>query len=334
LSTIVSGIPSTGSSCCGPLGSATNTSGHLVVQVYENNNYVFNDVDGQPFSAALSHASPAVTTTFYGMALTNDHGTLYTGNNDLSGQLWKLNNDGSLNTVVSTTPSTDVAGHGISTDPANGDIITSSSNGLWEINPTTGVARQIVNTGGSVDGVSVSADGSIVYGADSGFVIGWNISTGAQVFQSQFLGSPDGTGVITGKSKFAGDIVSNNNDGTVWLIDKTTELGTEIASGGSRGDYVGVDLTNGSLFLSQTNSLDRLSCGTGCGFVGPSFPEPSTWVMMLVGFAGLAFAGYRARLKSLAAETSDALALQAPLPVKALPIVAKGEKSDSILARA
>jgi hypothetical protein len=26
-------------------------------------------------------------------------------------------------------------------------------------------------------------------------------------------------------------------------------------------------------------------------------PEPSTWAMMLVGFAGLSFAGYRARTK-------------------------------------
>jgi hypothetical protein len=38
----------------------------------------------------------------------------------------------------------------------------------------------------------------------------------------------------------------------------------------------------------------------GISFVGTSgVPEPSTWAMMLVGFAGLAFAGYRASRKSV-----------------------------------
>jgi hypothetical protein len=30
----------------------------------------------------------------------------------------------------------------------------------------------------------------------------------------------------------------------------------------------------------------------------PAVPEPSTWAMMLVGFAGLGFAGYRASRKT------------------------------------
>jgi hypothetical protein len=37
----------------------------------------------------------------------------------------------------------------------------------------------------------------------------------------------------------------------------------------------------------------------GISFVGSSIPEPSTWAMMLVGFAGLAFAGYRGSRKSV-----------------------------------
>jgi hypothetical protein len=39
------------------------------------------------------------------------------------------------------------------------------------------------------------------------------------------------------------------------------------------------------------------SCGSG------AVPEPSTWAMMLIGFAGLAFAGYRrARVRSTVAD--------------------------------
>ena len=40
-------------------------------------------------------------------------------------------------------------------------------------------------------------------------------------------------------------------------------------------------------------------------FVGPiplvAVPEPSTWAMMLIGFAGLGFASYRARRTAVAA---------------------------------
>jgi hypothetical protein len=32
----------------------------------------------------------------------------------------------------------------------------------------------------------------------------------------------------------------------------------------------------------------------------PAIPEPSTWAMMLVGFAGLGFAGYRVSRKTAA----------------------------------
>jgi hypothetical protein len=41
----------------------------------------------------------------------------------------------------------------------------------------------------------------------------------------------------------------------------------------------------------------------GFGFdlaIGGAVPETSTWTMMLVGFAGLGFAGYRASRKSVA----------------------------------
>jgi hypothetical protein len=39
----------------------------------------------------------------------------------------------------------------------------------------------------------------------------------------------------------------------------------------------------------------------GNSISGSTVPEPSTWAMMLVGFAGLAYAGYRASRKSASA---------------------------------
>ena len=43
-----------------------------------------------------------------------------------------------------------------------------------------------------------------------------------------------------------------------------------------------------------------LSLETTGVIITPGTPEPSTWVMMLVGFAGLGFAGYRASRQSAA----------------------------------
>jgi hypothetical protein len=41
------------------------------------------------------------------------------------------------------------------------------------------------------------------------------------------------------------------------------------------------------------------------GSVSPGVPEPSTWLMMLAGFAGLGLAGYRASRKSAAFPTKN-----------------------------
>jgi hypothetical protein len=290
-----SGTPSNG--CCGPLGVATNSAGQVVFQVYGVGNFLVNDVNGQTFNPA-TQTSP-LTSTGYGMAITNSGGTLYTGNNDAGSVLQKLNSDGTFNSTVATTPASGVAGHGITTNPTNGNIVASAFNGIWSINLGTGVATQIVSTTANIDGVSMSADGQIVYGAiNDNQIVGWNINTHAVVFSSQILNQPDGTGVIAGSGLFAGDIVSNNNDGTVWLIDHITGNAVEIASNGTRGDYVGVDGTNGSLFLTQTNEVLRLSCGADCGFVvQPGVPEPSTWAMMILGFASVGFMAYRRKSK-------------------------------------
>ncbi len=112
------------------------------------------------------------------------------------------------------------------------------------------------------------------------------------------IGSPDGTGVIVGNNKFAGDIIANANDGTLWLLDPTANTSTLIGTNGSRGDYTGLDLNDGSLLLTQTDEVLRLSCGQGCAFT-PPVPELSTWAMMIVGFCGVGLLAYRRRDRAI-----------------------------------
>jgi uncharacterized membrane protein len=70
-------------------------------------------------------------------------------------------------------------------------------------------------------------------------------------------------------------------------FDPSGSASTTINSLNDKGDIVGFYTTEGD---------------TVVGFVGTPVPEPSTWAMMLLGFAGFGFLGYRkARLGTLAA---------------------------------
>jgi hypothetical protein len=281
LSLFVDQVPASGF-CCGPLGIATNNLGQVVLQVYPNGrNYVFNDVDNQHFSSLLSSAP--FSSTSYGAAITNSGGTLFATNNDSSQTVYKLNPDGSINSPL-TAPG--IGGHGITTNFATGHLVTANGSTIRDVNQVTGTSTIIVS-GFDVDGVSVSADGSTVYGATGGHVLGWNYS-GTLVYDSGFLGSPDGTGVIQGANIFSGDLISNDNDGNVFLLDPTAHTSLLIATGGSRGDYVGIDNTNGTLFLTQTDSVYRLGCGQASCFFSAPVPEPETYALMLAGLGCLA----------------------------------------------
>jgi len=285
LTLFVDQAPNTGF-CCGPLGVATNNLGQVVLQDYSNGkNNVFADIDNQHFSAAISAAT--FVSNSYGVALANSGGTLYATNNDAGQIVYRLNADGSPAAPVTGAG---VGGHGLWTNPATGHLVASNGSVINDINPVTGSFSTIVR-GIDVDGVSVSQDGSFIYGASGGHVFGWNYA-GALVYDSGFLGSPDGTGVIQGNNLLSGDIIANSNDGQVWLLDPVAHTAVVIANGGSRGDYVGVDNTNGSLFLTQTDSVYRLTCGTDCAFTN-TVPEPETYALMLAGLAALGVIGRR-----------------------------------------
>jgi hypothetical protein len=67
--------------------------------------------------------------------------------------------------------------------------------------------------------------------------------------------------------------------------DPTGDDDATIQLTNAAGDFIGANISNVTVAVSTTLPV----------------PEPSTWAMMLVGFAGLGFAGYRARKRGFLA---------------------------------
>jgi hypothetical protein len=302
LDTFVSGYNFGGSLSYGPLAQGILSNGNVITgSSGDQKIYVFSDVNGQTLGSAISATSYGCQTANCNFAMTTAGGQVY-GAQSFGGTYERFNSNGTFAPLTTTGT---LATNGVTNflgmwgNPVNGHIISSSSVGLIDIDPTTGNYRVIV-AGLQPDGVSVSPDGTRAYVQINGGISVYNIATGA--FITSYSGNghgPDGTGVIAG-GIFDGFIVVNNNDGTVGLINPTTGIETIIASGGSRGDYVSPDTSNGTLFLSQNELVDRLGCGPGCAIGVSAVPEPSTWAMLLLGFAGIGFMAYRRSHKGAA----------------------------------
>ena len=296
LSTFVTGFTN---NTVGPLGIAVNSDGNVVVDSSFNlTNYVFHDTDGQTVAGAISSTAFNAFPPAYATAAGSVWGSGgFTGPN--AGKLVKFNNDGTTNTIY-TIPGLSVT-NGMWTNPVSGHLLASSeSTGqIFDIDVSGVTPTFKLVAKAFADGVTVSPDGTKVYGAVAGGVDGWSIATGLATF-SAAVPAADGMGIITSSNSLNGDIVVNTNSGTVVLIDPTTSLQTIIADGGSasRGDYTAADPSNGTLFLTQSGEIDRLACGPGCVVGGPSVPEPSSLLLLGFGLAVLASKALHSKLVS------------------------------------
>ena len=296
LSTFVDGYSFGGN--YGPLAQGILPNGNVITGSVGNGQiYVFKDVDGQHLSDALISTPYVFTTGNPNYAMATAGGQVY-GAQLFGGAYEKFDNSGAH--VALTGPISGVTSFlgmwGVAAGPSAGHFIAASSSGLIDVDPITGTFR-VVNAGLFPDGVSVSPDGLTVYVENGGAVQSYNLATGALIHTFSVGHRPDGTGVISG-GRFNGDVIVNNNDGTLGLLDPTKADGDPdqyaiIASGGSRGDFTSTDTNNGTLFISQIESVLRLGCGPGCAIGATVVPEPSA--LWTVGLGLAVLAGLRRR---------------------------------------
>ncbi len=254
-----------------PYGVAFPSSGGVLVSDDPGNVRLFpSDVDGQSASR-FPPSQNYGTGNAVGMASVG--GKVYMTQAQL-GQVVQLNDDGTLNHVV-------VGGKqyadGIVANPANGHLFvaTQGGNQILDVDPiaqTSTVFATIMSVG-----LALSHDGGTLFTTQFGsnsHVIGFNTTTGAQVFDSGLIAGA-AIGIVQGTGQLAGNLFVNTNQGTVLQVNLTTREQTLIASGGSRGDLMTLDPNDGSALVTQTDSLVRLSFGNPAatsGFVVTGFP--------------------------------------------------------------
>ncbi|MDB5424998.1 MAG: proteinsorting protein [Phenylobacterium sp.] len=287
LTTFVSGYDFGGN--YGPIAQGISSTGHVITgSVGDQKIYVFNDVDNQVLGNAVASHSYVCQTSNCNYAMATAGGKVYGA--QAFGGTYEVFADDGTSTVITSLRDAGLRGNlGMWGDPNTGHIFAASNFGLVNIDPVAG-AFTVVNANLFPDGVSVSPDSSTLFVENGGTIQSYNASTGAFIHTFATGHNPDGTGVILG-GVHNGKVVVNNNDGTVGLLNPALLDGDPnqfiiIATGGTRGDFVSADRSNGTLFIAEVTDVHRLSCGQGCSIGGPSdgIPEPTAWALLIMGF--------------------------------------------------
>lgn len=258
LSTFVADFASTFN--VGPQGIAFPDSDHVLVTNAFGGVFLFPDSDGQ--SLFYNLRGSGYGGAFNATDLANVGGKIYM-TQQTAGKLLQINNDGTPNRTVLDGGLPGALG--MAPNPATGHLFVSAgvANEIYDVDPIAGTLTPFAS--GQFDGLTLSADGSRLYGAEYNVhhVYGFDTKTKSRVFDSDFIpGNPDG--VAEGLGPQAGKLYVNCNNGTVVEVDiADPKQKPVIATNGSRGDFAHVDPKDGSVLLTQSDRVVRLRFPSG-----------------------------------------------------------------------
>jgi len=196
-----------------------------------------------------------------------------------------------------------------------GDMLVSTGGGeVYEFN-SSGTRTLLANVGDDVEGMAIAgsafgpyAGDLLVTGEDKGAI--WAISPGGTVTRlrtsaSTFVSVPDAETVsfvppnLSSTNPLEGFYVNNTIDivkapASEFLSLKGTAIVTTEAAGRPIWD-IAYDSTTGFFDVTQIGAVpyDPETAFFVTGPLASPVPEPSTWAMLLLGFTGLGFVGYR-----------------------------------------
>jgi DNA-binding beta-propeller fold protein YncE len=279
LTTFATGFPTDpneGNGPVGPLGVAFSTGGRVLVTDAPGNIRLFpGNFDNQNAAAV-----PVVQNVGHNNAagLAQLGGSIYM-NQQVLGTVVQLNPDGTTNQVIVNLGATT----GIAADPANGHLLVSSQAAgvIYDVDPVAKTSSILISGLNLPDGVAVTPDGKTVYVAAGNHILGFNTATKGQVFDSGFISGVDGIALGTGQ--LAGNVFGNTNFGQFVEVNLASAVQTVFGTGGTRGDFVTLDPSNGSLLVTQTDRILRLN-----GF--SPVAEPSSLVLLAMALPVVVYA--------------------------------------------
>jgi hypothetical protein len=193
---------------------------------------------------------------------------------------------------------------------------TGTSGGVAEIDPVTGKVLRVFDLGAlgaanySPTGLAVAANGQILIG---------NGNAG-QTIVIDPTGGPGGTvKLVASFSQVSGEdqvwydpttgrwfLAARNNPGgpVLGIIDSNTDTLLQLINTTFNDHSVSVDPISGEVFVPFGADATNSVCEHGCIAVFSDVPEPSTWAMVILGFAGIGFMAYRRSRKNTMALTA------------------------------
>jgi Protein of unknown function (DUF642) len=153
---------------------------------------------------------------------------------------------------------------GLKPSPGNGSNYLIDLTGMSDTTPFEAVSQTIMTTPGATYQLTFDLGSAIQWGIQDGVTV----SAGAT--SQTFTSTNDGTSI-------------NNWDSEVFDFTASSASTLITLAGASGNQYIGV------------NNVSVVETGV------PGTPETSTWAMMMLGFAGLGFAGWRSSRETVAA---------------------------------